>query len=234
MLVDCFQWVELRSISKLDLIAKMSLDGNHMSYGACYASRDARDMALISLLRVAHNLISSASIIQNLGRLIVLRDRQFPPEDVLALFTELDPPFLDAFKIATSFENLFKAELLAFGYVVHKIDKRANGGQFQALANAQEDGPVALTNVKLAEGRSWKRRGPFTIASLRNETLTLGRLIDKKAAYSRSLRLGSKLVTALNFVREQRNTVHFVVNDTGRYNKSVVDHYSCLKNSVLR
>lgn len=210
----------------------MSLDGNHLSQGACYANADARDMALVSILRVAHKLFASASIIQSLDQLCALRERHFPLEEVHSLFASLDPPYLDAFKLATSFENLFKAELLSFGYVVHKVDKRVNGRQYEVLARTQSVGPVRIRDIRAAEGTSWRRRGPFTISSLTKETLTLGTLIDLNLGYRRSLRLSSQLVAALQYVRAQRNTVHFVVNDIGRFNEQVVDWYVCLKSAI--
>lgn len=212
----------------------MSIEGNHMSQGACYSHRYARDMALVSLLRAAHRLFSGASIIQNLDRLSALRNRGFPIEEVHTLYVQLDSPFLDAFRIATSFENLFKAELLAFGYVVHKVDGRTHDRKFEDLAKAQLVGPIRVTQVKRAEGSSWKRHGPFTIVSLRSQTLTLGQLINDESAYTRSLRLSQQLRSALKFVREQRNTVHFVVNDAGRFNSHVVDWYLCLRATMNR
>ena len=203
-----------------------------MSEGACYQSNDARDIGLVSLLRVAHRLFSSASVIQALPRLVELRTREFPIAEFHELFLTLDPPFLDAFKIATSFENLFKAELLDFGYVVHKIDKRANARQFEALGSQQALRPIHVTEIRAAEGATWMRRGPFTIASLGHETLTLGLLISEHAAYWRSLRLAKPLRDALDFVRTQRNTVHFVVNDSSRFNNQIVDWYLGLRSAM--
>lgn len=203
-----------------------------MSEGACYQNRDARDMALISMLRTAHTLISQSSVIKNLDRFVAIRDAGFPIQEVHSLFLTLDPPFLDAFRIATCFENLFKAELLAFGYVVHKFDRKAQGGQFKALALTQDTTPVCLTKLRELEGKAWKRKGAFTIIGLRPYTLTLGQMINKKNAYKNSLRLSKKAVDALEFVQHQRNTIHFVVNDMGCFNTKIVDWYLCLRSAA--
>ena len=210
----------------------MPIDGNHISEGACYQNHGARDMALVSVLRVAYKLFTEASVIQNLNRLQAIRLAGFPIEDLHALAITFDPPFLDAFKIATSFENLFKAELIAFGYVVHKIDKRAKGGAFRALGELQATRPIRLSELRKLEGASWRRQGSFTIVGLTHETLTFGQLTNENNRYRNSLRLNQQMVSALKFVRQQRNTVHFVVNDIGSFNNSVVDWYLCLRAAI--
>ncbi len=141
------------------------------------------------------------------------------------LAVALDPPFLDAFRIATSFENLFKAELLHFGYVVHKIDKHANNHRFRTLGIQQELRPIRITEIKRVDRSAWRRHGSFTIVSLTHQTLTLGLLTNARSGYKRSLRLSKQLLDPLNFVRKQRNTVHFLLNDTGRFNNQIVEWY---------
>lgn len=212
----------------------MAINGNHMSEGACYQCRDARDMALVSLLRTAHQLFSSASIIRELPRLVQLRDQRFPIEEVHPFFQSLDPPFLDAFRIATSFENLFKAELLDYGYVVHKIDQRTNAKKFETLGKQQILRPIRVSEIRKVEQSTWRRRGEFKIASLNHETLTLGSLISAQGSYKRTLRLNQSVIEALSYVRKQRNTVHFVVNDMGRFNNHVVDWYLDLRATINR
>ncbi|MEO5657778.1 MAG: hypothetical protein ABIO65_10430 [Nitrospiria bacterium] len=212
----------------------MAIEGNHLSEGACYQNRDARDIALVRVLRVAHKLFAEASVIQNLDRLQAIRAAGFPIEDIHALAMTFDPPFLDAFKIATSFENLFKAELIAFGHVVHKIDKRARGGTFRTLAEQQTTRPIRLSELRKLEGTSWRRQGQFTIVGLTHETLTLGQLTNQNNRYRQSLRLSQQVLSALKFVRQQRNTVHFVVNDIGSFGNCVVDWYLCLRAAMNR
>jgi hypothetical protein len=104
-----------------------------MSEGACYQHWSGRDMAVLSLLRVE-----------------AIRDRGFPIEEFHDFAFSIDPPFLDALRIATSFENLFKAELLAFGYVVHEVDARAAGGRFKSLANQQMQRPIRISELRAA------------------------------------------------------------------------------------
>lgn len=208
----------------------MALEGNHMSEGACYQHHSARDMAAISILRVAHKMFSQATVIQHLDEVEdVVVNRGFDIGEFHNLVTTFDPPFLDAFRIATSFENLFKAELLLYGYVVHKISR---GSRYSSLSSQQKNRPIKLSEIRSLERGSWKRRGPFQINSLSKNTLTLAELISKTGRYKNSLRLSNFCIEAIDTIRKQRNTVHFVVNDIGHYNKKVVEAYIYLRSFI--
>ena len=205
----------------------MSLEGNHMSEGACYQHHSARDMAAINILRMAHKLFSQATVIQHLDEIEdVVVNRGFDIVEFHRLVAKFDPPFLDAFRIATSFENLFKAELLLYGYVVHKIS-RAN--RYSSLNSQQKIRPIKLSEIRSLERGTWKRRGPFQINSLSKRTLTLAEIISKTSRYKYSLRLSNYCIEAIDTIRKQRNIVHFIVNDVGHYNKRVVEAYIYLR-----
>ncbi len=204
----------------------MSLDGNHISEGACYQRHDVRDMAAISLLRVAHKMFSDATIVKNLDKLEdCIIHRGFDIGEFHSLLKDFDPPFLDAFRIATCFENMFKAELLCCGYVVHKINNRKH----PQLHGIQLQRPIKLSEIKAIEGAAWKRRGKVQITSLNKMTLTLAQLINKNSRYKNSLRLSNACIDAIDTIRRHRNTVHFLVNDIGHYNKKVVGSYIYLR-----
>lgn len=219
----------LKFLGRTLYLIYMPLNKN-MSEGACYVNHDARNMAMISLMRTAHRLLSQSSVIVRLTELETLCANGFPLEEFHRFAASMDPPFLDAFRIATAFENLFKAELLGFGYVVHKFDVKA-GPLFKQLANQQKTRPIKVTELKAAEGVTWCKRDDFVIAGLTHETIPFGRLISSGSAYSRSLRLSGKLMQALDTTREHRNTVHLVMNDIGRFNINVVENYLVMRDA---
>jgi hypothetical protein len=124
-----------------------------MSEGACYRDSGGRGMAILSLLKYAHRMFSEASVIRKLDDLERIFKSSVPDiHDLYPVFVELDPAFLDAFRIATCFENMFKAQLLKFGYVVHEID---GGGTCQPVldsyfkVNVFFTAPAALSVGKL-------------------------------------------------------------------------------------
>lgn len=205
----------------------MALESNHMSEGACYRHHSGRDMAAISILRVAHKLFSQATIIQHLNNVEdVVINRGFDIREFHNLVKTFDPPFLDAFRIATSFENFFKAELILFGYVIHKINRNS---RYSSLRSQQQYRPIKVSEIRSLERGTWKRRGLFQINSLSKTTLTLAELISKTGRYKNSLRLSNFCIDTIDTIRKQRNTVHFLVNDIGHYNKKVVESYIYLR-----
>lgn len=191
-------------------------------------------MAVFSLLRAAHRLFSSATVISNLERLIGIREQKYSQVDTFGILLTLDPAYLDAFRIATCFENLLKAELLDFGYVVHMIDPKAHGCRFRQLAELQKKAPVRATCIRQIEGHSWRRNGEFAIASLKPVTIGLPLLLDQKTAYYRSLRLSQRLVEALQRTRKERNAIHFIARDARTINDRVIEDYIDLREAVNR
>jgi hypothetical protein len=197
-----------------------------MSEGACYQSKSARDMAIISLLKHAHRMFREASVIQNLDKLEHLyRNHEPKIEEFVPIFAELDPAFVDAFRISTCFENLFKAQLLKFGYVVHEID----GSKLKHLRQEQLKRPIGVPDVRRIEKSNWKRHGEFTIRCLKLNTLPLGTLIDGATKYPKSLRLSTQALKALNLIRKERNSVHLVVNNIKHLNRELIGSYGLLR-----
>jgi hypothetical protein len=124
-----------------------------MSEGACYRDSGGRGMAILSLLKYAHRMFSEASVIRKLDDLERIFKSSVPDiHDLYPVFVELDPAFLDAFRIATCFENMFKAQLLKFGYVVHEID----GGKQKALRRNQIDRPIRVSEIRNPKNRREK------------------------------------------------------------------------------
>lgn len=128
----------------------MALDGNHFSEGACYQQKQAKDMAILSLVRQAHKLCASASSIQYLGEIRDAIEPTWNDEKVHSLFERLNPAFLDALFIATAAENLLKSELLTRDYVVHVVDKNIA----PHLRSLQDKRPLPLSDIKTEEGRT--------------------------------------------------------------------------------
>ena len=205
------------------------LKANHMSEGGCYRHRSARDMAIFSLLKHAHKMFAEASVIQKLDSLEALYKNPVPDiRDLHKIFIELDPAFLDAFRIATCFENMFKAQLLKCGYVVHEI----HSGTHKDLWNEQKVRPIRISEIRKIEGSNWKRRGDFTIRSLQSRTLGLPRFLNCKSRYKHSLRLSSRTIGALDLINKERNTVHLLVNDIKHLDHQLVDSYGLLRQLV--
>lgn len=206
----------------------MTINGNHMSEGGCYQHHSFRDMAVYSMLTVAYRLFSQATVIKKLPELEELYVQNAPSvQDLHELIMQLDPPFMDAFRIATCFENMFKAQLLSFGYVVHIIDNKKQ----LHLHNQQKIRPIKVSEIRSLERKTWKRKGPFQIESLKKKSLTLYHITSTKK-YQNSLRLSARFIESLNEIRKHRNTIHLLINDIGRYSNKIVLSYSYLKEVV--
>ena len=78
--------------------------------GACYTDVSWRRLTVLNMLGASYRIFKPTSVIRRLDALAaidLLKPRQF--RRFSRLIWSLDPPVLDAVRIATCFENLFKA-----------------------------------------------------------------------------------------------------------------------------
>jgi hypothetical protein len=150
-----------------------------------------------------------------------------------ALLWPLEPPILDAVRIVTCFENLFKARLLLRDYGIHRIDKQALDLPYKYLAAEQRKRPIKILEVKRAEGLRWKRQHQYVFQSLSILTLS-GNTMATQAAYMTRLRLPAKLFTSLKDVVDKRNSLHYLADSTAFYNRKFVEDLLFIRESFNR
>ena len=187
------------------------------------------------MLAAASKLFIPTSRIAKLDRLAARMNPRNNRERIRThrFLSSLDPAVLDAFRITTCFENLFKARLLLDGYVIHCVNRKTHS----SLANRQLKKPVRILDIKKAEGLMGRVRSGYTFASLLPHTIGLSILVQKPA-YRAQLRLPDRLFTALRSFANKRNTLHFLAIDVSVYNTGVVDDLryirTCFNRFVVR
>lgn len=205
----------------------MALDGNFYSEGACYQSKDAKDMATLSLVRQAHRLFAAATSIKYIEEFKDIVSEKFNPNKMLSLNAKLNPSFLDALLIVTAFENVLKAELLAKDFVVHEAAAKS------PLKPIQEKTPLAVSQLITEEGTNWQASGKFTIKSLSKKTLTISRIVGEPH-YQTELSLKKDEVEALQRAIHHRNKVHLFINDSRSFSNQVIADLELLKSLINR
>jgi hypothetical protein len=200
------------------------LPAQALGEGACYSNVLNRRTVVLTLLCVSHRLFEGATVIRRLDAvapyIFALRtgleekDRRALHEIVLSF----DPPVLDAVRIATCFENLYKARLLLAGFVIHRIE---SSPRWKRLAQTQLERPVRVVEIKRAEGLVGRRDLGYAFDSLSPHTLGWRTLM--KPSYQAVIKLPDRLHQCVNRVAAQRNTLHFLGGgDVGSYNEKVI------------
>jgi hypothetical protein len=211
------------------------LRANCLGEGACYTDLRTRQWVAINILSSCYRIGEGASLLRRLDELAALDFGNMDDEGrlrALDLFVSLEPAVLDAVRIATCFENLFKVRLLLRGYVIHQIDKEARSRSFKSLADEQRKRPIKISEIRCAEGLRWQRQPEYVFQSL--SSFTLGRSTLLKAAYTTPLNLPSKLFTSLKDIVDKRNSLHFLANNTALYNRKFVEDLRCIRESFNR
>jgi hypothetical protein len=122
---------------------------------------------VLNILSICHRICEGTSLIRRLDELTTIDFGDVSQFDrANKLIWSLDPPILDAVRIATCFENLLKTRLLLRGYVIHQIDKRASNQTYRPLADEQRKRPIKISEVKHAEGLKRKRGNQYVFHSL--------------------------------------------------------------------
>jgi len=209
------------------------LHANHLSEGCCYSDAGGKDMVAEQVLKNCIILFRQATVIENLN---LLEEIYFGSRSSSEFPITKGSPYLDAFYIATCFENFLKMELIDYGYVIHIIDRRNDSKKYAVLASNQEKMPIKLSSLKKLEGLRWKRGNQFVFRSLTKNTINFNTLI-KEPKYRSCFRMKSIIFQELNRIRNHRNNVHFLCNDVGEYNKQIVLGYiemkKCINNRLI-
>jgi hypothetical protein len=176
-------------------------------------------MALIPILWATHQLFSQTTVIKHLNLCSHIIQNPCSDNDnsnfteLLSLRKYFDFGFMNALRIVTSFENIFKVELINYGYVVHLIDCRNINNQrlkckCKKLKEEQKIRPVKVSEIKALQGISWPRRGPLQINYLEKRTITISQIISENNRYKNSLHLTNSIIKALKDLNRQRNKLH--------------------------
>ena len=144
-------------------------------------------------------------------------------------FSSLDVPVVDAFRITTSFENLFKARLLLRGWVIHEIVRNVH----PTLAKEQRQKPVKVSALKSAEGVTGVRDIGYEFKGLSPRTLGWSDLVNRPA-YRAEIRLPDRLFEALRPFAGKRNTLHFLALDSVVYDTKVIEDLSVIRSCFNR
>jgi hypothetical protein len=209
------------------------LRANYVGEGYCYTAVRHRLETAMALILSAHRILRDASRVRRL-RAIKSIDftRRLSLPRVHKLMTSLDPIAIDAVRIATAFENVFKARLLLHGFVVHRIDRRG-GTTAKMLAKIQHTRPLRIRDVKRAEGCRHGRRIDYVFRLLENTTLGC-RVMVGQAAYRGALRLPVELLDAFDQIVHQRNAVHFLAGSVDFLNARFIEELTLMVNSFNR
>jgi hypothetical protein len=185
------------------------------------------------ILWKCYQICEGASLLRRLDELVSLDFSTMDDEGRVhahELLVSLEPPVLDAVRIATCFENLFKARLLLRDYVIHEIDKEARSSSYANLRAEQWKRPITISEIKCAEGLKGGLPPQYVFQGLSSRTLEWNTVTKK--AYRTELGLPSKLVTSLRNIRAQRNSLHYLLADaTAVYNRRFVEDLLCIRES---
>jgi hypothetical protein len=210
------------------------LRANHFAEGACYTDLPTRKWVVMAILSSCYRICEGTSLLRRLDELAALDFSHMNHSGrASALLWSLDPPVLDAVRIATCFENLFKARLLLRGYVIHRIDKQALSLPYTYLAAEQRKRPIKILEIKRAEGLRWRRKPQYVFQSLSIFTLSWNTIVTQ-AAYTTRLRLPSKLFTSLKDIVDKRNSLHYLADSTAFYNRKFVEDLLFIRESFNR
>lgn len=141
------------------------LRANYSAEGVCYTMLRWRRLTALNVVAAGGRLFGQASIIRDMDRLASIELLRGSRDQLRlsSLIWRLDPPVVDAVRIACCFENLFKARLLLSGYIVHEVDRKTAPD----LGKEQAKRPVLIRSVKRREGVPGRRDIDFSFNLLR-------------------------------------------------------------------
>lgn len=197
------------------------LRGQQVEEGACYTARRWRKQVAMNMLASSYRLFAPASRIAKLESLAahVNPKNQRARLRASRFLWSLDPAVLDAFRITTCFENLFKARLLLAGYVIHRVSRQA---AYCSIERRQRSQPIRIGEIKKMEGLRGRQAAGYSFASLSPQTLRWSTLVGEPA-YRAQLRLPDRLFDVLKTLADKRNTLHFLALEASTYNVQVVE-----------
>jgi hypothetical protein len=183
------------------------------------------------MLSHAHRIFTPTSRIKHLNRLEEIFNRSKPRESLRdsKFMWSLDPSVVDAFRITTCFENLFKARLILGGWLIHEIrrDKELD------LWKRQRSEPIRVSAVKSIEGLVGKRDIGYVFETLSTKTIQWTTLVEQPR-YRLAIGLPDSLFEALRPYATKRNSLHFLALNSAQYSSAIVADLRLIKNGFDR
>jgi hypothetical protein len=204
--------------------------------GACYTDLRTRKWVAMTILQSCYRIGAGASLFRKLDELAALDFSTMDDDDRIRLHVllgSLDPPILDAVRIATFFENLFKVCLLLRGYVIHRIEKETVNPSYQCLAKAQQKRPITISEIKRTEGLIGRQQPDYEFQSLSSFTLEWSTMVTKRA-YRTQLCLPPDLFSSLKDIAAKRNSLHYLADAAAVYNHKFIEDLLFIRQSFNR
>ncbi len=126
---------------------------------------------------------------------------------------------LDAIKISICFENYMKAKLILNKFVVHTI---AGDEKYRTLKKEQGKRPIALKEMMDIE--SWRQiegQGRYCLPGLTENTIQFNVMLNKEK-YQKVIGLSPQIKGIISRLNDQRNSLHFLIGESGEYGKERV------------
>lgn len=200
--------------------------------GVCYTGPRWRRSVAMRMFAQSYRIFEPTSVIRNIEALAAIETLK--PEQFVAFHRvvhSLDVPVVDAFRITTCFENLFKARLLLKGFVIHRIDPHF--APTLALAKQQKKRPIRISDLKQAEGLIGKRNIDYQFLSLNEQTLKWSTLV-RESRYRSAIGLPDELYESLADYSAKRNSLHFLALDSSQHSSEVVRDLRYIRRSFNR
>lgn len=207
------------------------LRANYREEGVCYTGPHYRKHVALHMLSHAHSIFTPTSRIKGLKRLEEIFNRSSPRHSARdnKFMWSFDPSVVDAFRITTCFENLFKARLILDGWLIHEISRDK---QFD-LWKRQRSAPIRVSTVKGIEGHVGKRDIGYIFETLSIKTIQWRTLVEQPD-YRLAIGLPERLFEALRPFAAKRNSLHFLALNSAQYSRKTVDDLRVIKNGFNR
>ena len=201
-----------------------------------YLNKEYQKESLLHATFFSYKLWSESPVINNLPRLIFLWEKQQLKEISLQEFAQQTLDFVfnwlaDTIRLITVFENIFKADLINKGFVIHEVDKESSGSNLEkSLWAKQQNGPLPLEHIL----QYVSERTPLglTINTLLSDrTIGFSKMINNKK-YIQALGLPTELCKFLKRVNSYRNTLHFVQEPTWQVGDDLIKHLTLLNQFI--
>jgi len=199
----------------------LPLPANNLSQGSCYTTASWRFHIVLAMLRRCRGLLRDTTLVVELEPLRRLVAPPIAMEDFWEINERLDDRIVDCIRICTCFENVFKAELLRKGYVIHEVHTKGAPASYRPLASAQRKRPVRIAELRRAQGVAGWRRSDFVFEGLNDKTIPFSRLLATPG-YRRHLRYKQAVFDALTRFNDWRNGLHFLSPGITPYNAPLI------------
>ncbi len=126
---------------------------------------------------------------------------------------------LDTIKISICFENYMKAKLILNKFVIHTI---AGDEKYRTLKKEQGKRPIELEEVKNIE--SWRQvegQKRYCLPGLTEKTIQFNVMLNKEK-YQKIIGLLPQIKEIVSKLNNQRNSLHFLIGESGDYGKGRV------------